>query len=89
MRVLRTRPASRGGGTVSYADVEVCQGVKMFGLRVEQRPDHTFRVYAPNAMGGRTCAFSPVAVDAIARAVAEYQKSFGSEPCADDFSINR
>lgn len=74
---------------VAYADIEVCQGVKMFGLRVEQRPDRTFRVYAPNANGSRTSAFSPAAVDEIAQAVAEYKIKLGSEPLADDVTTNR
>ncbi|KQW22934.1 hypothetical protein ASC80_06290 [Afipia sp. Root123D2] len=89
MKVLKTRPAVRGSGTIAYADVEVCHGIKMFGLRIERRPDQSFRVYAPNAMGGRTSAFSPAAVDEIARAVVDYQNTFGSEPCADDFTASR
>jgi hypothetical protein len=73
---------------VAYADVEVCHGIKMFGLRIEQRPDRSFRVYAPNAMGNRTSAFSPAAVDQIARAVVDYQNSFGSEPSPNDQRIS-
>ncbi|MCK1279475.1 hypothetical protein [Bradyrhizobium sp. 61] len=84
MKILKTRPAPRGSGTIAFADVEVCFGIKMFGLRVEQRPDQTFRVYSPNANGGRTAAFNPAAVDEIARAVIKFENTFGSEPSADD-----
>lgn len=88
MKILTLRPAPSGGSTIAFADVEICFGVKMFGLRVEQRPDHSFRVYAPNARGARTAAFTPMAVNEIARAVVDYQNNFESEPCADDFTTS-
>lgn len=68
MRVLTTRSASRDGRAVYLADVEVADGIKLFGLRVERRQDG-FRVFAPNAAGRATATFGQDAVKEIARAV--------------------
>jgi hypothetical protein len=70
MKILNCRPAPSGGGnTLCHVDVEIVAGVKLFGLRVAQMPDQSFRVFGPNTdRGGRAMAFSAPVVNAIARA---------------------
>jgi hypothetical protein len=70
MRILSYRPAPSGGGTtLCHVDVEIVAGVKLFGLRVAQMPDRTFRVFGPNTdRCGRSMSFDPAVVDAIAHA---------------------
>jgi hypothetical protein len=58
--------------------VEIIAGVKLFGLRVAQMPDRTFRVFGPNTdRCGRSMSFDPATVDAIAHAAISYNKLDG------------
>lgn len=70
MKILSIRPAPRDhGNTLGHVDVEVIPGVRLYGLRVAQAPDRTFRVFGPTTdRGGRAVAFDPAAVNAIAAA---------------------
>lgn len=79
MRILNYRPAPSGGGnTLCHVDVEIVAGVKLFGLRVAQMPDRTFRVFGPNTdRCGRSMSFDPAVVDAIAHAAISYNKLDG------------
>jgi hypothetical protein len=70
MKILSYRPAPSGGGnTLCHVDIEIVSGVRLYGLRVAQMPDRTFRVFGPNTdRQGRSMSFDPFAVDAIAQA---------------------
>lgn len=70
MKILSIRPAPRDhGNTLGHVDVEIIDGIKLFGLRISQMPDQSFRVFGPNTdRGGRAMAFSTPVVNAIARA---------------------
>jgi hypothetical protein len=69
MRILAYRPCPGGGNTIGHVDVEIIDGVRLFGLRVSRMPDKTFRVFGPNTdRGGKAMSFDPLTVDAIAHA---------------------
>lgn len=70
MKILSIRPAPRDhGNTLGHVDVEVIDGLKLFGLRIAQMPDRSFRVFGPNTdRGGRAMSFAPAMVNAIAHA---------------------
>ena len=74
MRILSYRPAPSGGGdTLCHVDVEIVAGVRLYGLRVSQMPDRSFRVFGPNTdRCGRSMSFDPAAVNAIAAAAVSH-----------------
>jgi hypothetical protein len=63
MKILKARPATGGGGTIAYADVEVCPGVKIFDVRIVRSNDGSMRAYARNT------AFDHAAVAEISKSV--------------------
>ncbi|WLB58821.1 hypothetical protein [Bradyrhizobium japonicum] len=68
MKILSSRPAPPGSTTLAHVDVEILDGVKMYGIRVSRAEDGTYRAYAQNSERGRTCAFSREIVAQIAEA---------------------
>jgi hypothetical protein len=72
VKILSIRPSPPGERkTIAHVDVELVEGVKLYGLRVSRATDGTFRVFGLSNDHGRTSAFSPAAVDMIARATVE------------------
>jgi hypothetical protein len=80
LKILTYRPAPPGAGnTLCHVDVEIIQGVKLFGLRVAQMPDKTFRVFGPTTdRFGRSMSFDPATVDAIAHAAISFNTLDGN-----------
>jgi hypothetical protein len=68
MRILSIRPAPPGSATLAHVDVEIVDGVKLFGLRVSRAEDGSYRVFGQNSARGRTCTFAPEFVAQIALA---------------------
>ncbi|MET4721137.1 hypothetical protein ABIF63_005243 [Bradyrhizobium japonicum] len=68
MKILAVRPAPPGSSTIAHADVEIIDGVKLYGLRVSRADDGTYRAFGQNSDRGRTCAFSQAIVAQIAEA---------------------
>jgi hypothetical protein len=68
LKIISIRPAPPGGSTIAHADIEIIDGVKLYGLRVSRADDGTYRAYAQNSERGRTCAFSRDIVAQIAHA---------------------
>ena len=68
MKILSIRPAPPGGSTIAHADVEIIDGVKLYGLRVSRADDGTYRAFGQNSERGRTCAFSHEIVAQITEA---------------------
>lgn len=70
MKILNFRPAPHdAGNTLGHADVEIVDGLKLFGLRIARMPDRSFRVFGPNTdRGGRSMSLDPAMVNAVARA---------------------
>jgi hypothetical protein len=77
MKILSIRPAPPGGKTIAHVDVEIVDGVKLFGLRVSRAEDSSYRVYGQNSARGRTCSFSPAIVAQIAAATISSFESTG------------
>jgi hypothetical protein len=79
MKILSYRPAPSGGGTtLCHVDIEIVSGVRLYGLRVAQMPDRTFRVFGPNTdRQGRSMSFDPAAVDAVAGAAISHFSLYG------------
>ena len=70
MNIISFRAAPRdAGNTLCHVDIEIIEGLKLFGLRIAQMPDRSFRVFGPNTdRGGRSMSFAPAIVSAIAHA---------------------
>jgi hypothetical protein len=68
MKILGIRPSPPGGSTIAHVDVEIIDGVKLYGLRVSRADDGTYRAFGQNSERGRTCAFSQAIVAQIAEA---------------------
>jgi hypothetical protein len=68
VRILSIRPAPPGGQTIAHVDIELVDGVKMYGIRVSRADDGTYRAFGQNSDRGRTCAFSHEIVAQIAEA---------------------
>jgi hypothetical protein len=68
MKILSIRPAPPGGGTLAHVDIELVDGVKLYGVRVSRADDGTYRAFGQNSDRGRTCAFSHEIVAQIAKA---------------------
>ena len=46
MKILHFKPAPSGGGnTLALIDVEIVEGVRLYGLRLTQMPDGSHRVF--------------------------------------------
>ena len=74
MNIISLRPAPCGSGnTVAHVDIEIIGGARLYGLRVAQMPDRSFRVFGPNTdRGGRSMSFDPAVVNAIAHATLKH-----------------
>ncbi|MGR4930257.1 hypothetical protein ACIPUD_26150 [Bradyrhizobium sp. CAR08] len=68
MQILTVHPAPPGGSTIAHADVEIIDGVKLYGLRISRAEDGTYRAFGQNSQRGRTCSFSREIVAKIAEA---------------------
>jgi hypothetical protein len=68
MKILSIRPAPPGSATLAHVDIELVDGVKMYGIRVSRADDGTYRAFGQNSDRGRTCAFSPAVVADITAA---------------------
>lgn len=67
---------------MAHVDLELVDGVKMFGVRVSRAEDGTYRAFGQNSDRGRTCAFSPAVVAEIAEATLSELQSTGH--CKND-----
>lgn len=67
MKILQIRPAPPGGSTLAHVDLELVDGVKLYGVRVSRADDGTYRAFGQNSDRGRTCAFSHEIVAQIAK----------------------
>lgn len=77
MKILTLRPAPPGGSTIAHVDVEIIDGVKLYGLRVSRAKDGSFRVFGLSNYHGRTSAFDRSAVEAIAKATIQFMTMNG------------
>lgn len=57
MKIIGLRAARPGGKAVAYVDVEIVDGVRLYGLRVSRADDGGYRVFGSENAHGRTCAF--------------------------------
>jgi hypothetical protein len=76
MKIISFRSAPHdSGNTLGHVDVEIIDGLKLFGLRIAQMHDRSFRVFGPNTdRGGRSMSFAPAMVNAIAHAALKNSK---------------
>ncbi|KYK45149.1 hypothetical protein A1D31_10980 [Bradyrhizobium liaoningense] len=51
---------------MAHVDIEVAEGVKIYGVRVSQAADGSYRAFGPENERGRTCAFSHETANKIA-----------------------
>lgn len=58
MRIIGLRPARTGAGAIAHVDVETVEGIKIYGVRVSQAADGSYRAFGPDNERGRTCAFN-------------------------------
>lgn len=74
MNILSLRPAPSGSGnTIAHVDIEIIDGARLYGLRVAQMPDLSFRVFGPNTdRGGRAMSFDSAMVKVIAHATIKH-----------------
>ena len=68
MKIISIRPSPPGSNTLAHVDIELVDGAKLFGIRVSQADDGTYRAFGQNSDRGRTCAFSHEIVAQIAEA---------------------
>ncbi|MET3997247.1 hypothetical protein ABID65_008927 [Bradyrhizobium sp. S3.9.2] len=68
MKILNIRPAPPGSTTIAHVDIELIDGVKLYGLRISRADDGAYRAFGQNSERGRTCAFSRDIVAQIAEA---------------------
>lgn len=75
MKITELRPErDRGSGSViARFDLQVTEGLRIFGLQLRQRADGSYRIAAPNLSGRHVATFTPpVAIEITAAAVAAY-----------------
>lgn len=67
MRIINCRPEPPGSGNViARVDVEIDEHIRLFNLKVSQRPEGGYAVFSPNSMGCRSATFSRYLVKQIA-----------------------
>lgn len=66
MRILAIRPAAPGGKAVAHVDIEIVDGVRVYGIRVIRADDGNYRAFGPSNDYGRTCAFDRDVANQIA-----------------------
>lgn len=65
MKILYLRREPPGSSALAIVNVELADGIKLFGIRVKERSGRYF-VHAPNAGGAGVVTFPPAAVEEIA-----------------------
>ncbi|WP_192358514.1 hypothetical protein [Mesorhizobium mediterraneum] len=64
----QTREPPGCGNVIARVDIALNDDVKVYNLKVSQRADGGYAVFAPNALGGRVVTFSRELVQEIASA---------------------
>ncbi|QND59842.1 hypothetical protein [Mesorhizobium huakuii] len=70
MQILNIRPVPPGGAgkTIARFDIALDEHVKLFDLKLLERPDGSNYAFGPNTGGARVMSFSPTFSEEIARA---------------------
>jgi hypothetical protein len=69
VKILDARPEPPGcGNVIARVDIALSDHVKVYNLKVSQRADGGYAVFAPNALGSRVVTFSRELVAEIASA---------------------
>lgn len=77
MKIINVRPAPAGSSVIAHADIELDEGVRIYGIRVSRAEDGTYRAFGQTSDRGRTCSFTPAAVADIAEATILELNSMG------------
>lgn len=70
MQILSIRPEA-GGRTLARFDLQLVDGVRMYNLKLAEKPDGSRRVFAPNAFGGPAATFTTEIAEQIVRAASD------------------
>ena len=69
MRILKIEPtfgiAPSGLRNRAFFDIELSDDIRVFGCKLQQKPDGRFLSYPPSGRGARTMTFSPELSDKI------------------------
>ncbi|RVD64092.1 hypothetical protein [Mesorhizobium sp. M7A.F.Ca.ET.027.03.2.1] len=69
MHILEIRPAPPGDGrTLARFDLQLVDGVRLYNLKLTEKPDGRRRVFAPSAFGCAAATFNNEIADQIVRA---------------------
>lgn len=68
MEILHIRPVQGAGNAIARFDAQLPGGIRLFNLKLSQKPDGRRRVHAPSAFGSSTAAFSAETAEEITRA---------------------
>jgi hypothetical protein len=70
MRILSIRPAPPGDGgrTLARFDLQLVDGVRLYNLKLAEKPDGRRRVFAPSAFGSAAATFQTDIAEKIVRA---------------------
>jgi hypothetical protein len=81
LEILSIRPVPPGGAgkTIARFDVAINDHVKLFELKLIQRPDGSNYAFGPNTGGARLMSFSPVISEQIARAATAALKGVSAD----------
>lgn len=67
MQILAIRPET-GGRTLARFDLQLVDGVRLYNLKLTERPDGSRRVFAPSAFGSAAATFQTEVAQEIVRA---------------------
>lgn len=69
MRILKIEPtfgtAPSGLRNRAFFDIELSEDIRVYGCKLQQKPDGRFLSYPPSGRGARTMTFSPELSDKI------------------------
>ncbi|MFD1985910.1 hypothetical protein ACFSOZ_26030 [Mesorhizobium newzealandense] len=69
MHVLDIRPQPPGSGsTLARFDLQLVEGVRLYNLKLSEKPDGRRRVFAPSAFGTAAATFTTDIADQIVHA---------------------
>lgn len=70
MQILAIRPEA-GGRTLARFDLQLVDGVRLYNLKLTERPDGSRRVFAPSAFGSAAATFTTEIAEQIVRAASD------------------
>ena len=73
MHIISIRPEPPGSGvrTLARFDLQLVDGVRLYNLKLTEKPDGRRRVFAPSAFGSAAATFTTDIAEQIVRAASD------------------